>query len=66
MHPQSSLGAFVLKKDIYSIGVETSAYRYDDTLQAELYIWYVDGDDKASLNLWFIDGKLDACGAINL
>ena len=48
------------------IGVEASVYCYDETMQAGLYIWYVDGDDKASLNLWFVDGKLNACGAYNL
>ncbi|MGN0477773.1 MAG: hypothetical protein ACI4HM_10615 [Ruminococcus sp.] len=48
------------------IGVDASAYCYDDSSQAELYIWYADGDDKAMLNVWFVDGKLNACGAINL
>ena len=48
------------------IGVDASEYRYDDTQQAALYIWYVDGDDKASLNIWFIDGKINACGAMNI
>lgn len=48
------------------IGVEASAYCYDETMQAGLYIWYADGDDTASLNVWFIDGKLNACGAYNL
>ena len=48
------------------IGVDASEYRYDDSLQAELYVWYVDGDDNASLNIWFIDGKINACGAINI
>lgn len=48
------------------IGVDATMYRYDDTQQAELYIWYVDGDDKSMLNVWFVDGKLNASGAINI
>lgn len=48
------------------IGVDPSEYRYDENLQAELYTWYADGDDKASLNVWFVDGKLNASGNYNL
>ncbi|MDD6489505.1 MAG: hypothetical protein PUG48_06810 [Clostridia bacterium] len=48
------------------IGVDPSEYKYDENLQAELYIWYADGDDKASLNVWFVDGKINASGAYNL
>ncbi|MGN0462511.1 MAG: hypothetical protein ACI4HZ_08715 [Ruminococcus sp.] len=48
------------------IGVDASEYKYDETMQAGLYIWYADGDDKAMLNVWFVDGKLNASGAINL
>lgn len=48
------------------IGVDASEYKYDEALQAELYIWYADGDDNASLNIWIVDGKLNACGAMNI
>ena len=48
------------------IGVDPSEYKYDENLQAELYTWYADGDDKASLNVWFVDGKINASGNYNL
>lgn len=51
---------------VIHIGVDPSEYRYDETLEAELYTWYADGDDKASLNVWFVDGKINASGAYNL
>ncbi len=49
------------------IGVDCTAYLYDDTMSRGVYIWKVDGRDTAYLSL-FLDssGKLVAAGATNL
>ena len=49
------------------IGVDCTAYLYDDTMSRGVYIWKADGRDTAYLSL-FLDssGKLVAAGATNL
>ena len=49
------------------IGVDCSAYCYDEAYQRGIYTWYADEDDACSLSLFFGDnGKLIAAGAYNL
>lgn len=49
------------------IGVDCTAYLYDDMMSRGVYIWKADGRDTAYLSL-FLDssGKLVAAGATNL
>ena len=49
------------------IGVDPSAYQYDDVYEREIYFWYPEGkDENTYFVVWFLDGKLDASGSVNL